>query len=279
MRIILGAARGLSAGHRAGIVHRDVKPANILLARQGGEESVRVLDFGIAKALGADPEDDLTRLGGVPHTPAYASPEQQRPGSPLSAASDVYQLGLVAYELMAGARPFDADQRERIQAGEDLALPVRGRWEQAPPPLRAVVERALRTAPADRFPDASAFAEAWSRAPADDHTIAAPGIAPPIVHDATVAQVPPASSGGASPSGAPSAGAAWAASARERWGALPREARIGAAALVAVLLLWLMLRGSGDEPVVVETAETVELEERFAPLYREAAERLEEEAR
>ncbi len=270
VHVLLGAARGLAAGHRAGIVHRDVKPANILVAGAGADASVRVLDFGIAKALGAGPDDDLTRVGPVPHTPAYASPEQQRAGAPLSAASDVYQLGLIAYELLAGERPFDADDRARIASGEDVPLSARGRWGGVPAPLRAVVERALRAPPGERYPDAAAFAEAWSRAAESDRTVLAPGAGPTGIP----LDVPSTRSRARSRP-------AWWESARRKWAGSPKAARVGAVALLCALLLWAVLRGrgGGDEVGTAPAAQsTLEQEEKFAPLYDEAAERLADEA-
>ncbi|HEX2189912.1 MAG TPA: serine/threonine-protein kinase, partial [Longimicrobiaceae bacterium] len=169
VRILREAARGLAAGHRAGIVHRDVKPANVFLAGRERFESVRVLDFGIAKPLTARPgEDDLTLGGQLPHSPAYASPEQVDPERTVGFASDVYQLGLIGYELLSGERPYDDRDRERIRAGEEV--PPRGGpgWEAVPPPLRATLLRALRTGPEDRYRDAAEFAEALSAAAVDD---------------------------------------------------------------------------------------------------------------
>ncbi|HEX2078085.1 MAG TPA: serine/threonine-protein kinase [Longimicrobium sp.] len=271
VHIILEAARGLAAGHRAGIIHRDVKPANLLLTGEGTHAAVRVLDFGIAKALEGDPDDDLTQAGHVPHTPAYASPEQMAWGRALSPASDVYQLGQVAYELLAGERPFDADDRERMARGEDVPLPRRGDWERVPARVRAVVERALRPDPAERYPDAAAFAEALAAAPADDdHTLLAAGA--PADATATMGPAP----GYTVPVTRGEHGVA------ERWRAIPRAARIGLAAVAALLLLWIALPGRGDAPApdagtIPEARSTAELEEEFAPLYREAAERLAEE--
>ncbi|HEX2078155.1 MAG TPA: serine/threonine-protein kinase, partial [Longimicrobium sp.] len=90
LRVLAEAARGVAAGHRAGIVHRDVKPANVFLLGDGGIDGVKILDFGIAKPLEDDPEHALTTIGSLPHSPAYASPEQLDPGVPVTAASDVY---------------------------------------------------------------------------------------------------------------------------------------------------------------------------------------------
>jgi hypothetical protein len=185
LRIVREAARGLSAGHREGIVHRDVKPANIFLVGDEGRlEYVRVLDFGIAKPV--EPDDDaltLTTAGQLPHSPAYASPEQTAADTTVAPASDVYQLGLIAYELLAGERPYTEADRKRIRAGEAVPPARSDRWLAAPAPVRAVIERALSHDPAARYPDAGAFADALASAegttvvrPAaddDDHTMLA----------------------------------------------------------------------------------------------------------
>jgi predicted Ser/Thr protein kinase len=162
-RVLLEAARGLAAGHRAGIVHRDVKPANIFLVGAPQLEGVRVLDFGIAKAL--DVEDDLTLAGEAPpHSPAYASPELLDAARRLTPASDVYQLGLVAYEMLAGERPFTEEERDRNRSGAPVPLPARGAWLTLPAGVRRVIERSLAPDPHDRFADAAVFAEALARA-------------------------------------------------------------------------------------------------------------------
>ena len=184
LRILREAARGLAAGHRNGIVHRDVKPANVFLVGDGRIEAIRLLDFGIAKPVEQEDGDGLTTLGQLPHSPAYASPEQLDPDAPVGPPSDVFQLGLIGYELLAGERPFTEAGRARIQAGEDVAPADSPRWRAVPAPVREVLERALRRRPEERFPDAAAFAEAL--ADAEDRT--ALHAAPPVVHeDATVA--------------------------------------------------------------------------------------------
>jgi len=175
VRILREAARGLSAGHRAGIVHRDVKPANVFLVGRERFESVRLLDFGIAKPLASSAgDDDLTLGGQLPHSPAYAPPEQVDPDRAVTFASDVYQLGLIGYELLTGERPYDDRERERIRAGEEVAPRGGPEWEALPPPLRETVAQALRTRPEERFPDAAAFAEALSAALDDDRTLLEP---------------------------------------------------------------------------------------------------------
>jgi serine/threonine protein kinase len=163
VRILLQAASGIAAGHSVGVVHRDIKPGNIFLVEPDGH-SVRMLDFGIAKLMEAESEEDLTMFGHQPHSPAYASPEQLDPKRPLTPAADVYQLGLVGYELIAGSKPFSPDEREEIRAGKSIRLPERGGWAALPLALRAVVERAVQPQPADRYRDARALFEALEAA-------------------------------------------------------------------------------------------------------------------
>jgi predicted Ser/Thr protein kinase len=255
VRILREAARGLAAGHRVGLVHRDVKPANVFLTGDGEIGSVCVLDFGIAKPLEADPEHDLTRTGHVAYSPAYASPEQLRGERGMTPASDVYQLGLIGYEMLAGARPFDEAERERIRAGDSLALPVRGRWATVPEALGAVLQRALRMRPEERFADAGAMAEALAHA-ADDRAVphAAPHpaaetrtAADPAGHRvAAVATAPlrdpsPGVPVHASPVPPPRRGWAW-----ERW-AVP--------ALVVLLVLgWAAARGGRGDSARADAA-------------------------
>jgi predicted Ser/Thr protein kinase/ketosteroid isomerase-like protein len=182
LRILGETARGLAAGHEQGLVHRDVKPANIFLVGEDGSvDYVRILDFGIAKPM--EPGDDesltLTGVGQLPHSPAYASPEQLDPDAPVSPASDVYQLGLIGYELLAGARPFADPERLRIRGGEEVEPPASATWSAVGQPLRAVIARALRRDPAERYPDAGAFADALGAAagaavPDDDATVFLP---------------------------------------------------------------------------------------------------------
>jgi hypothetical protein len=183
MRILADAARGVAAGHRAGIVHRDVKPANVFLVGDGNVDVVKILDFGIAKPLEDDPEHALTTIGSLPHSPAYASPEQLDVHQPVTAASDVYQLGLIGYEMLAGRRPFDESDRAAVRAGSDVPLPTTEAWRSVPPHLCDVISRALRPRPGDRFPDAAAFIEALMTAQEDDATAFHPASAAAVAVD------------------------------------------------------------------------------------------------
>ncbi|WP_412069163.1 protein kinase domain-containing protein [Rubrivirga sp. IMCC43871] len=142
-------AEGLGAAHRAGVVHRDVKPSNVLLAAGGA----RLVDFGIAKAAGRD----LTREGATLGTVAYMSPERTR-GEPADARADLWSWGVVLYEMLTGERPFRGEtDATRIHAiRHDDPAPVRALRPDVPTPLAAVVDRCLAKEPGRRFPDADA---------------------------------------------------------------------------------------------------------------------------
>src|SRR5580693_4543371 len=109
--IITQAAKALSAAHASGIVHRDIKPANIFLARHDADESVKVLDFGVAALVSTLSGTDMavTRAGGVVGTPHYMSPEQVRGSRGVDFRSDLWSLAVVAYRAVTGRLPFDAE--------------------------------------------------------------------------------------------------------------------------------------------------------------------------
>jgi hypothetical protein len=157
------AADALDAAHRAGIVHRDVKPANLLLDDCG---HVHVADFGIASAAGLD---SFTKTGTILGTAGYLSPEQAR-GERAGPASDRYALAVVAWELLAGRRPFEA-----LSATEEAAAHVNAPVPSAhaanpalPPGLDAVFERALAKSPAARYGSARELVEELRQAVHED---------------------------------------------------------------------------------------------------------------
>lgn len=150
-------ARALHYAHQNGIVHRDIKPGNILL---GEDETVKVADFGIAKVQGSD---EITRTGTMLGTAAYVSPEQLR-GRYLDGTSDQYSLACVLYEALTGRQPFKGDsavatatQRLELEPATPSSL-----REDLPPGLDDIVLRALALEPEDRYPSAAAFADALS---------------------------------------------------------------------------------------------------------------------
>ncbi len=140
----------LAYAHRAGIVHRDIKPGNILL---DGDGNARVTDFGIAKV--AD-EPSLTRTGMLVGTPAYMSPEQCTTGQ-VEGASDQYSLGAVAYQMLTGAPPFSGNTIAVLQAHvAQPPRPIRDVRPDCPEELASAVERMLAKEPAARWPGLSA---------------------------------------------------------------------------------------------------------------------------
>ena len=153
--IVRQAADGLAAAHAAGVVHRDVKPANLLVTPQG---VVKITDFGIARSASSVA---VTATGQVMGTVHYFSPEQAA-GGQATPASDVYALGAVAYECLAGRRPFEAESPVQIAVmhiRENPAPLAPG----IPPGVRALVERAMAKDPAARFPHGAALRDAAAR--------------------------------------------------------------------------------------------------------------------
>lgn len=164
LKILWQAARGLAAGHRAGLIHRDIKPGNLYLEEDDHPDDVqlRVLDFGIAEII-TDEETltHLTAFGRSPFSPAYASPEQLRGESRLTPATDVFSLGAVGFHLATGHRAFTSSDPERMAAELSASLAsLRSRAPLLSFSARAALERALEHDPRDRFPDAGAFARA-----------------------------------------------------------------------------------------------------------------------
>ena len=147
--IVAQVAAALSVAHAAGVVHRDVKPGNLLVRPDG---VVKVTDFGIASTADAVP---LTRTGHLVGTAGYLSPEQAGGGSG-SPETDLYALGVVAYECLSGARPFAAENPVAELLGH-LQTPPPDLPDDVPGPVRALVLRLLSKDPADRPPDAAAL--------------------------------------------------------------------------------------------------------------------------
>jgi serine/threonine protein kinase len=157
VQIIYKCAKALHYAHSRGVVHRDVKPSNILLTQEG---DVRIVDFGIALVS----DSEVSRLEGVAGSPAYMSPEQVQ-GHPLDARSDLYSLGAVMYEMLCGQRPFRAGAlgkllRQVVQSVPEAPRAVR---PELPEELDTIVMRALQKDPERRFRNGAEFAAELTR--------------------------------------------------------------------------------------------------------------------
>jgi len=156
--ILEKVCEGLAFAHAANIVHRDLKPANIHLGKDG---SVKIMDFGLARMGGSD----MTRTGMVMGTPHYMSPEQVK-GGKADSRSDVFSLGALAYELLTGHKPFEAETMHAVlyKVMQEEPPPARDLIPTLPPVIAQVVERALAKEPTERFADAGQVLAALQRA-------------------------------------------------------------------------------------------------------------------
>jgi serine/threonine-protein kinase len=168
VQLVNDMAAGLQAAHDNGIVHRDLKPENVMVRSDNGGVHAVVMDFGLAKAHTAGKElEKLTATGIVLGTPEFMSPEQLR-GKALDRRSDVYALGLVAYEMLTGKLPFEGRTQQALMIA---------RLKQDPTPLyearpdlkfprqvNIVLEKAMRREPEDRYQTAVDFAKAFTAA-------------------------------------------------------------------------------------------------------------------
>ena len=163
----------LAEAHRVGVIHRDLKPANLFVAKlPGHSHCIKVLDFGISKlsALGATTETEITAARTVLGSPLYMSPEQLEDARTVEPGSDIWSLGVIAYELLTGSPPFQADTLkefvEMVKKGE--FAPLAEQCPHAPPEFLNVIERCLEPNPERRFISAKAVTVAlapWANTP------------------------------------------------------------------------------------------------------------------
>lgn len=153
-RYVDGILEALEFSHRAGVVHRDIKPGNVMVLPDGG---VKVMDFGIARAV-SDSSSTVAETTTILGTAAYFSPEQAK-GEPVDARADLYSTGVVLYELLTGRPPFRGESPVAVayQHVSEAPLPPSELEETTPRAMDAVVLRALAKDPFQRFPDAATF--------------------------------------------------------------------------------------------------------------------------
>ena len=152
--IVLQACRGIQWAHAGDVIHRDLKPRNLVLCRRDeGFDWVKIVDFGLARLVTTDERDSATKTGGALGTAAYMSPEQARGDARIDHRTDLYSLGVVLYELLTGSTPHPGNSYNAVihHILTQAPLPLSSEF---PAPLRRDIERALARDPADRFQSA-----------------------------------------------------------------------------------------------------------------------------
>ena len=182
-------AAALSHAHAAGVVHRDIKPANILIGTNG---QVKVADFGIARAMNAPSENNLTQVGSVMGTATYFSPEQAQGAQP-DPRSDLYSLGIVLYEMVAGKPPFVGENPVSIAYKQvhDLPQPLNQIVADVPKPFEAIVAKLLSKDPNLRYANADTLREDLRRYRVGEPVMALAAVAGAVAAGVGSGIVPP----------------------------------------------------------------------------------------
>ena len=197
VEIVRQVTGALDAAHQQGVVHRDLKSDNIMLSQTNGGDWAKVLDFGIAKIqqLEGMRDVDITAPNLVVGTPQYMSPEQCSQTGPIDARSDIYSLGVIVFEMLAGRVPFTGESPTMIMMKQvqDAPPSLIASRRDLPAGVGAVVARALRKQPADRFQTAGELSEALSRAASQTSDAASSLIAPRVAETVPNPPVDPVS--------------------------------------------------------------------------------------
>ncbi len=241
-------AAALSIAHQHGVYHRDVKPGNIMITEDG---AVKVTDFGIARAL--DDSEELTRTGAVIGTATYFSPEQAQ-GLPADERSDVYSLGIVLYEALAGKPPFTGDSPVAVayQHVSAAAPPPDQVNPDVPKEVAAIAKQAMQKDPANRYQSADAFRDDLERYLGGSEPIAAAA----AMAGAATAMIPPPMPASSPPPG--TATMTFDAPVQQRsqtsyWVA------VGALIVILLIGLWLFLRLLSGEDAIAATVTVPDL--------------------
>jgi serine/threonine protein kinase len=195
---LLEACDAVAEAHALGIVHRDLKPANLFLAkRPSGKPTVKVLDFGISKAPVTERDRNITNATAIMGSPSYMSPEQLVASASVDVRSDIWSLGVVLYEMVTGALPFNATSMPELVG---VILQIAPTLDAVPPELRPIIERCLQKQREQRFDNVADLARALAPLvspryePLVERIEGVLGSAPPPSSTPTAASVPQAQS-------------------------------------------------------------------------------------